>query len=78
MRRVMARCKDDKGDKNRCFKLVLPVTFTMSDGSEAMYIMNGDGTAPTDSTGFTIAIGAVITIWRQATSVYYVWGAGIP
>jgi len=53
-------------------------TYTISDGSEIMYIMNGDGTAPTDSTGFTLAIGGVINIWRQGVSTYYVWGAGIP
>lgn len=52
-------------------------TQTISDGSEAMYIMDGSGTI-TDSTGFTLAVGGVVNIWRQGTSAYYVWGAGIP
>ena len=37
MRGIMARCdgdKGDKGDRGRCFELILPVTFTMPDGSE--------------------------------------------
>lgn len=52
-------------------------SLNISDGTAAMYILDGSGTV-TDSTGFNLAIGGVITIWRQATSVYYVWGAGIP
>lgn len=52
-------------------------THTISDGSEAMYIMDGSGTVA-DSTGFALAIGGAITIWRQGTSAYYVWGTGIP
>lgn len=36
MRRAMDSCKgeEDKDDKGRCFELVLPVTFTMPDGTE--------------------------------------------
>jgi hypothetical protein len=52
-------------------------SLTISDGAEAMYIMDGSGTV-TDSAGFALAIGGCITIWRQGTSAFYVWGAGIP
>ena len=52
-------------------------SLTISDGSEAMYIMDGSGSV-VDSLGFTLPIGGVITIWRQGLSAYYVWGAGIP
>ena len=52
-------------------------SLTISDGSEEMYIMDGSGTV-TDNTGFVLAVAGVITIWRQGTSAYYVWGAGIP
>lgn len=52
-------------------------TLTISDGSEAMYLMTGAGSV-TDSTGFELAIGGCITIWRQGASAYYVWGTGIP
>ncbi len=52
-------------------------SLTISDGAEAMYIMNGSGTV-TDSAGFVLAIGGCITIWRQGTSAFYVWGTGIP
>lgn len=52
-------------------------TLTISDGSEAMYIMDGSGSI-TDSTGFTLAVGGAITVWRQGASAFYVWGAGIP
>ena len=52
-------------------------SLTISDGSEAMYIMDGSGTV-TDNTGFVLAVAGVITIWRKGTSAYYVWGAGIP
>jgi hypothetical protein len=52
-------------------------SLTISDGSEAMYIMDGSGTV-SDSTGFVLAVGGAITVWRQGASAYYVWGAGIP
>ena len=52
-------------------------TLTIDDGAEQMYIMTGGGT-PVDSAGFELAIGGVLTIWRQGLSLYYVWGAGIP
>ena len=52
-------------------------SLTISDGSEAMYIMDGSGTV-SDNTGFVLAVAGCITIWRQGLSAYYVWGAGIP
>ena len=52
-------------------------SLTISDGSEAMYIMDGSGSI-TDSLGFVLPIGGCITIWRQGTSAFYVWGAGVP
>ena len=52
-------------------------SLTISDGAEAMYIMDGSGTV-TDSLGFVLAVGGCITVWRQGASAYYVWGAGIP
>jgi hypothetical protein len=33
MREARAKCDKDKGDKKRCFHLVLPVTYNMPDGS---------------------------------------------
>ena len=52
-------------------------SLTISDSTAAMYIMDGSGT-PVNSGGFALGIGGCLTIWRQATLVYYVWGAGIP
>ena len=52
-------------------------SLTISDETGNLYIMDGSGTV-TNSAGFALAIGGCITLWRQATLTYYVWGAGIP
>jgi len=52
-------------------------TLTIDNAAETMYVMDGSGSVSAN-TGFALAIGGVVTIWREAASVYYVWGAGIP
>ena len=52
-------------------------SLSIDDLSDNLYIMDGSGTV-VNSTGFFLAIAGCITIWRQNTSDYYVWGSGIP
>ena len=52
-------------------------THTISANTTTMHVMDGSGSISTPAS-FALAIGGAITVWRQNTTIYYVWGTGIP
>ena len=52
-------------------------THTISANTTTMHVMDGSGSISTPAS-FALAIGGCITVWRQNSTIYYVWGAGIP
>jgi hypothetical protein len=53
-------------------------TLTIDDDASATTVYLMDGAARTDvGASMTMSVGGVCNIWRQATSVYYVWGLGL-
>jgi len=49
---------------------------TVNDGSTTFYYLNGS-TRTDVGASCTVGPGGVATIWREATTVYYIWGTGI-
>jgi hypothetical protein len=53
------------------------VTINAATNTRTLYWPDGSTRQGGASTNRTIAYGGVITIWRQSSTTYYVWGSGI-